>query len=525
MKQLPGQSIDALAHELLKGARIDSAALTSYTVDEGELWRVAHALGLHHKKALRIRYDSSGLRTWGDARIVPPGWLQTCQNSEAGRNSKRRVPPIYHPKLCLVEAGRRVAAIVSTGNIAESDQCHTANIQCGFVITPAIASKMRQWMLAARPERTLCLVVGTDKRPEIQITNESTWALFSKHRDAFGADGEEWQLASPFWSTAGIAMAAKGTRVHADAYFRDQAQAQAVASSQAGSWLTCHVPYGKKPFHQKVVAWRGRRGRKSVSVVYIGSANLSAAGFVGTPPGTARNWEAGVILVGGDEIWEIGRAAARGGIAKWRKVRIRAGGRVETTEVGPDGIDDLAGRLQLHLSRTIRVTGQAVKRLDTPGPIGASLLDVTIHEDRHGQKLKPGQVRRVPTNRNRVYVAGLYRCSNRSCFHVEVELPLLTQAPALEESGSALGRLKAMLVEHAYPGKKFETGAEGADRDRNGEAPRTEDIRLPYQDLLACLRRNPAFARAWLQHVESNTMPGPPFWRVAATHLLHHHIL
>lgn len=52
-----------------------------------------------------------------------------------------------------------------------------------------------------------------------------------------------------------------------------------------------------------------------------------------------------------------------------------------------------------------------------------------------------------------------------------------------------------------------------------------EDVRFPYQALLACHRRNPGFARAWLLSIESGSVLVAPFWKVAAKHLLRHHTI
>lgn len=209
-------------------------------------------------------------------------------------------------------------------------------------------------------------------------------------------------------------------------------------------------PHGKKSFHQKVVAWKGRRGRKTSSIVYIGSANLTSVGFVGNPSGTGCNWEAGVILVGGDDVWSIGRSAVRGGIAKWRKIKLRADGPPVANEIGPDCVEDLLGSLQIHLSRSLRVTGQMVRLLDLGSPASARLERATLHADKRQYSLKAGQCRRVMIKARRVFVDALYRCGNGSCVHANVELPKLTLKPSKPQQGTALRHIKSMLYAHAY---------------------------------------------------------------------------
>lgn len=483
---------------------------TTYSLDEWELFSMLFDLGALHGKAT-IRFDPAAYRgTKG--RVVAPRFLMPIA-PVAG--SAGRMPPIYHPKLALASDGGVWRLVVSTANLASSDQRDIANVLLKVDLKDTQAQAVRSWIVAAKPRRTLCVVrSGTTLR--VEVGNEPTWALFQRQCPASELDGADWIIAAPFWSTAAFRLIRARTAHSVNAYFREAAHARLVGGPFSSARLSCYAPASKATFHQKVIAVRTRGSARRV-VLYIGSANMTTAGFFGVKRGSTRtawNWEAGLIQVGGDELWDVARHAARAGVPSWRKLRVDPvaddGKERETEE------EDLEGRLRVHLRSCIHLRGNRIERKDTPSFPGSRLRSVTVQLDETKRVLRANRFVSVQGEFDDIEVMGVYDEGDRK-LAVSIPVPSLTRAPRTDDISSTIASLRRLLLDPS-------SLTEGGDGKREDDAPDAnvvaDDVRFPFREFFARLADSPDGARAWLRHCERTARgDGIGFWQWVAAEL------
>ena len=515
---------------LLGPGRVDSLIATTYSLDEGELWSLAYHLSPTHPAPIAMRFEPAAFRGW-DGRLVPRQWLKPFHPPPGAAFISARVPPVYHPKLLLASAGHRTRFIVSTANLATQDQRDSANLHIGFDLLPPLAKKVREWMLGAIPPRTFLLVVKRSGKPELITGDAPTWSYFNRERLAAKASTERWLLASPTWSTSALRRIAPSANSRVTAYFRDHSQAKLVAGPVAGPHLDCRVPESSLPFHHKVLAWKGRRGGKETVLLYVGSANMTSAGFFGLGSAhklRAWNWEAGVLYVGDRDLWSIAEQAVTGGIAAWRTVPIksRVGDKDEVTSKG-EADEAAEGALRVHLRSAIRLHGRKVRRQPVRDMPQASLLRVTLDLD---GKLRPlavcKEVKVAIPAPSSARVIGVYRFEQGTrqgtLRDIAIVIPSLMAEPAVTDSARRdLEVLRRLLrVADGQPGGH--TSLSGKRERLVDDSPNVaieEDVRFPFRDLLSLANRDCIAARNWLDHVNRPTGGARGFWRSLAQRL------
>lgn len=526
MHALTQKSLNEQLRDALGNRPPDHIWLTTFTLDEGELWRMAYDLGMHGTNRLVVRYDPAGYRPHTDTAILPRSVLSPfCQCPPASKaQTTGRYPAIYHPKICLAEVGQSACLVVSTANLAHDDQRCAANLQCLLALSPHSSKVVREWITSPESNRTICAISRAgEQHPKVSATDESMWRIFSRLREEGVYDQQEWQLASPFWSTTMLAMLRRPDTVCASAFFRDKGQAQAVASSVAGTWLTCHVAPEESPFHHKVLLWRGKRGNTSRTILYIGSANLTRSGFIGLRTGFAHNWEAGCFFVGQDNLWKIGEAAVRAGIDGWHPVCVRPKGPARHDDVGPGAEEDADGLLRIHLSRVIHMSGSKVVRLSSPPPQGFDLRRVELVAGRTRRSLSPGRYTRYPATSNSVTSEAIYRRGyDGRCFPVSLALPQLSCDP-ISGPDETVEHLRAILRRGGSGSDTAAVNVGVSVDDATAIHSGAADARFPFQELLDCRSRNPEIAKAWLNHVARLGTGVPAFWRAVAKHIVKQH--
>jgi hypothetical protein len=366
------------------------------------------------------------------------------------------------------------------------------------------------------------------------VDNRPPLLLFRERMRGFGPESETWILAAPFWSRhAGASLFEElkpgrnsiPRRVHA--FFRDETCARTYVPGlrRPGTTISAKVPSRGAAMHQKLVAWRGRRGTKTLVLLYVGSANLTEAGFLGVAAGNSRtawNWEAGVVFVGGEELWPVAQSAARAA-RRWREVEVPKRPRKILPAAECD-VDETT-RLCVHLRSVVTYTKRTVSRRrswpDLPG-IRLTRVIVAVDDDVKAKSLGPGQRVRIPGKGGIVRVTGIY--SGRA--PVEIELGELASAPRDDLDASALVltdllRLLGRDTDCDAPDREFSDDWTHSMSAKPGQ-PVPGDVRFPYRALLEARERDRDGARRWLQRAARQAGRGdvPPFWRAVAKRLL-----
>jgi len=526
--------------EALRGACLDSLLVTTFSVDEEELYSLGRHLELDGAD-VRIRYDPAAFRGFGKRRSVPTSWLAplrpTSHRSRGRGTPLRPTPPIFHPKLVLAEThGKSARMVVSTGNLASADQRRMSNLLVELDIPAVIAKRVRKWAAAREPrERSLC-VVAEGKALRLELGSRPPMELLRERIQAFAPEREEWLLAAPFWSRQvreridGIGDPDAPPRQTVRAYFCDLTDVRRYAPalrskkrrSTASGEVVAFAPTHRASnpgLHHKVVAWRGRRGGKTRVLLYVGSANLTEAGFLGVRHGQrlrAWNWEAGVLIAGDDSIWDEAKRVAEGSIT-WRKVVIPK--KLAPLALCGEGDGNLETLLRVHLRCAIRYTAARVVRRSLPELPFAKLRRVTVTAGERvvAQRLAIGRSASLPAHPCAVTVSGYYAVQQKGAadrvLPVDLELADLAEGPPEDQhaSVSLLDQLLERLGEDEASGGSGKPGTSPSPGTGTG---RTIDVRFRFGDVLAHTTERPEDAARWLRLVHAQAGRGdvPPFW-------------
>ena len=307
---------------LMGKGKLDWLGLTSFSLEERELFSSLYALGINPDRTV-VRFDPAAFRG-AERRIVEPTILRPVALGMKGAAKKNLAPPIFHPKVALARREKNWTIIVGTANLSRRDQREDVNLHTAVPLTPDKGQKVKRWLTAPTPQRSLCLVQEQDS-VSISISNEPIWTTFTEYCPLSSCGGADWILAAPFWSSNAMDRIPIDIAKSVTAYFRTASQAHCTAGRLRDRPINCFVPY-QPGFHYKLLAVR-RLGPEPNVVAYLGSANMTASGMFGISVGgkkRARNWEAGIITIGGRRLWKSVQAAATCGSSKWpRQPRTR----------------------------------------------------------------------------------------------------------------------------------------------------------------------------------------------------------
>lgn len=528
--------------DALKGVDCNDLLVTTFTLDEVELYSLAQHLELAHKTAV-IRFDPAGFRCWARSRIVSPAWLRPIRPGKSAPPG--RLPPVFHPKIALTyPTSKGARLIVSTGNLAASDQQEMSNLLCVVQIGKAAADYIRKsWANSKEPKgRNLCVIVDDAGKASVEGDwSRPAWITFLRRIKEFQADRQDWLLASPFWSqSTATRLSAAGTARRIDGFFRDLESTKSYAPSLrtlgASGTLNAWVPKrggGRNGMHHKVVAWRGTRGATTQVLLYIGSANLTEAGFLGVSPIGAKgkessasfkawNWEAGVMYVGDGSLWPMAKEAARAGLA-WRPVKISKNQKKLKNEKGAE--IDPAGQLRVHLRSAFSYTRTTLRRKQLPKIPGATLKKMQVCEGNRylAKNLKIDKVVPLPKRPERLVVSGTYEIENSNSIQiVEIELAELSRELPTDFGASTV-ILTDALLSIGSPGND---NGNGKPPSNNGDGAvglplLFQDIRFPYDAFYDAYAKDNSASKRWLHKVEMSAGKGnvPKFWREVAKNL------
>ena len=522
MKPPPCKSISEFCQQLLGTRHPEEAVLSSYCLDEGEARRLAEELGLFGARRVLFRFDPSSFRGWGDSRLLPVKWLLSFRPMRNDVSSLVQLPAIYHPKICVLKSGRKAGIIVGSGNIGTDDQRRSVNLHCAFSLSDADSRRAIEWVAHQGRNPTLAVIASENKPAKLITTKKSSWSLFQQLRLSFKADREEWEMIAPFWSPSMLKYVSETGCSRVKAFFRDKNQAQQVAERYVRKGLECWMPAKQKRFHHKVLAWRGWHGKKCRVIIYVGSANLTSAGFLGVPPGKAYNWEAGVFLVGSSALWPTAQRAVRAGIDKWKclHVRKRDGEASVDDEVSPKDEADRKGQLLLWLSRMIVVKGNHIQRNSKRLPLGCQLQRVSIVLDGKARALHVGKTMKVPKGIRRVHAEGLFRFEgDGSAELVEIELPEVTNDPPPLDDVKTVNLFRRLLRDNDSQSQSDFVSDSDNEVGKGGRVTLATDIRFPYREFYERYESAPMVAKTWLRNIVHTNDNVPLFWRHVAKHL------
>jgi hypothetical protein len=509
---------------------LDSLYLTTFTMDEGVLYSLLRSLGSEMPRDVYIRFDPAGFRG-SKPRAVSPKSFQPVFSSNPFDPVEKMNPAIFHPKITLGINNKNARIVISTANIAYNDQERSANINVAFDIIQKTADKISVWFKNVNIGRTVCFIHRQRKPLDLVISNLPTWATFTNLCNDVILGEREWLLAAPFWSISGLKkiMNSSGFR-SIKAYFRDQYQAKAIVSSPQvySKTISCLVPKKGKPFHHKVVACRSI-GKRLQCVLYIGSANITSAGFFGatnkkTNKNQAWNYEAGIILIGGKEVWEIAKAAASAGIPEWRKLEVkkRSFEKSIDDEFGPKNEETMEKEsiLRAHLRSAIRLNGTEVTWMKINDLPGKKLRYVDIELDDKIKRLRERCPIKITKKYKFVCVKGLYQTTNSKHQKlVALELPTLSKEPDQLGVQYTVNYLRQMLGISSKPPSGG--GGHGDTGEEYKSWSFSDDIRFPFQELFYTKRKIPEQADRFLDEIMHSCKGKESigFWRAVAENM------
>lgn len=491
---------------------------------------------------MRLTCDRSGFRRTSTV-IVPRKWI-----SFRPRPTNATELTTYHPKLVLLSATKRHKLFVSTANITSADQ-QQANLAVTLEINDRQAKAVRDWIKRPKNKKTFVAIVKESGKIRISVPDERP--TFDHFREHIGSRECEhsarmknlWLVAAPFWSPIFIqrlaeVTASEGSGGTIEAYFREQQQ-----------WSACYhhlkaprrvLPYrlienGEyKPWHHKLLAWRCCEEPAAKVVVYIGSANATISGMLGRA-GRAVNWEAGAIFLGGQELWEHARSAARAQMRVERLTTDPAKGFQEDDEIGPDPEAQIEETLSRHLEQYLLVRRPNGVKLSAkkmvPIPIlgkrwtliTAKLLTGTARE----LKLRSRDWAKVPKN-SLTTVRAEYASDSgqyRTYRTIHLDLAELDPDPSPLDlsTGDAAHQFRQLLSKGMPESNGKGRGRlEGTTEDE--ELWRHSDIRFPFREALYGLQHYPDHTRELLKALLSLKddigTSCPSFWKVIARSLL-----
>jgi len=525
--------------------------LTSFTVDEHEAFALVYrALGGRVPlEGVRIAYHRRGFRRAGRG-AMPRRWMLPV-------DVPSEVPlPNYHPKLILAETGQGHVLVVSTGNLATDDLRGMRNLAVRLDVENGLAKRVAQWVeRPPRDHRALCILVG---KQECQIlpgtgnraTLKQIYSQFNRcsHCKTSGAKSGEWIVAAPFWSPATItrlfALEPKG---RVEAYFRvrtiwDQlAAALPNQSDQLRRVKAYALHEGKDPqrWHHKVIAWRCCDRVGARSALYVGSANATVCGLVGSKE-KAINWEAGVLWLGGTDLWKHARDVARAGFSAASlglpKVLDMSVAKSDD-ELGASELDELERIFTAYAAQSIRVKRKSRKVIRCVSAVAVRALgrkwgldSLAIRIERgtkigEFKNLKPGACVNIPPD-GRAQVRAVFKISDGLGAEEPSNVPVSIDVTELDPEPPAFKVTRQSSIAAALTGLTSgwngSPGGNGKGGNKIAAGAVPSDVRFPFGEYFALKTRRPEAASAWLHRLQRKDEGAleklPEYWRsIAAT--------
>ena len=525
-------------------ARVNSLWATSYTLDEAEFYRlVFHTMGRFSQSAqVHLTCDRSGFKRT-PAVIVPRKWINFRPKP---KNAK--LLATYHPKLVLLSADKSQRLIVSSANITPTDQRRQRNLAFELLLNNTQARTVRHWIKNPKGKQTLVAIVPPrggvrvpppDNRPTIDHFRDHILLQRCRHSSL---RKNWWIVAAPFWSPVFLQRLID---IHAggeadgkiEAYFRDEHQWGAcrkhlkAASRVAAYRLLENGTY--PPWHHKLLAWRCCDSSRAKAVVYVGSANATVSGILGQK-GQAINWEAGAVFIGGAELWEHARSAAR---AEMRAEYLPAGSSSEFEEdevIGPqsEADDQINERLSQHLEQhvlvrrpnQVKLCSKKIKPIRILGSEWevnkASLLTGK------GKELQLGssQWSRVAKN-SLATIRAEYISDKSKRWTIHLDLPELDPEPPHFEisAGEAAHQFRQLLQQDTRESDGKTRKSINASFE-DVISPQHLDIRFPFREALCGLQDYPErtthHLKGLLSAKDEIGQRAPAFWKMIASALL-----
>lgn len=506
--------------DLIAGHKVESALLTSFSLDEAVLLTLAHEGRLPTDRT-RVLYDATRFRHFETPRVWRR-WLRPM--SLIGGTRADSLPPVWHPKLAAFRLkGRAPLLVLSSANLSPGDQ-RTGNHLIALDLRPAEFARLERWGSSATPARTVLVRVGRGQR-KLVLDSKSTWHHFQAAQSRDRADEENWIIASPFLSPGGLRLLGdRAVRRTLQLFATTESAARALAKASppfasANGWL----PAARSGFHQKVIAVRARHGRTISVVLYAGSANFTFRGFLGRN-GRAGNAEAGALFVGGAELWPVAQALARAGVATWRRVPLRCKGDGELDgeeELGADDREASTAFLEASLASRLSIRGRNVT-LRAAGARGVvRLLRASLLvDDKAHRVLKPGVATGVPSSAKAAVVQGDFLITgalppwwdNKRHQSVQLDIPSALAEVMPERFAPGVGELRRLLNRHVVAGSKSERGDEMEFPEAEADGKTLDDVRFPWADWTRFAgTASPQSVARWLELV-GKSPAAPAFW-------------
>lgn len=523
---------------------------TSFTVDEHEAFALAfRALGGRIvPDGVYLNFQRSGFRRAGQG-VVPREWLHPIDVPVESPLAT------YHPKLLLAETHAGHSLIISTGNLARDDFRNTRNLATHFEVARPVADKLVNW-IRQRPlgHRALCLHVHKNKvrfrKPQTNASCLSQFMHLVERCPACRSNRARtghWVVAAPFWSPRVLEIMLKHEpKGKVEAYFRTQsvwdkvaAHTQVALGEHELERVTAFALRDSREslpsWHHKVVGWRCCARRGARSALYLGSANATVSGFFGLRNNSAVNWEAGVIWLGGEALWDAARSVARAGYAATTLRRpqcdLQEGVR-DDDELGAADTEEMERIFAAYAAHCIKLNRntRTIRRIHSNCEVVRALgydwklIKLRLRfehrtEVREGKLLHIGRPLTVPLG-VRAQVRALFECQSDDDMRAETTIDLVELDPEPERPAPDRRSAIASALAGLWSSDWGELTGSGEKQMRGESASLRDDVRFPFAELFALRTRRPAAADGWLQRITSNKeealKPLPDFWRLIA---------
>ena len=508
--------------ERLAGKGAKRLWATSFSVDEVEAFALVHHLlgdWRHAGEAAWLSYDRACFRRAASG-ILPRKTLHP-QNHDPGQTYQL---PAYHPKLILVQSNGPEDChqlLISSANVSKRDQRDAVNLGIVLEVSPEIAHSVIEWIEEPpRDRRAFTLAVKEDG--SVKIADPASGTTFEQFLHyargcgkCTGRDLSQWIVAAPFWSPGFLSRILKARPGSVTCYVRDRFQWDTVAHKAHRDRLGTITGFtfsSGDVWHHKLVGWRCCSNLQARSVVYIGSANATSSGFTGID-GQQVNWEAGVLLLGGDALWKDSKRAARGGMTPVRLGTPKNPKEfVKDDEVveGKHDDDELLRRMQVHLANHIRVavSKRTIKLCRAISPIRTGndewvlmRVELSLSGGPH-HCLEEGQVRTIQNNLTAT-IFGTYVTKTGQQKYIRVEFPELDPAVDIPEPTKAQAISFFLSRLGGANNRKNHRNKLAKDIGRSpGPNKVNTDLRFPFPEVLEGLHRSPEKTLSWLNHIQ-----------------------